>query len=143
MRDRTVAQITAGLFAVAILLLAASQALEGAGTQPVRFGRAVHDVRPASTYIDARVLAANTAETVTIPTFAAAVRSRAVVVWFSATCENWYYNTTATAAVPAADVTDGGAAGRAPDEPLRFAQAATFSIVADATCVVTMEMGLE
>jgi hypothetical protein len=114
----------------------------GAGTEPPGLSSALRgSARTPSTFVNARVLAANTAETVTAPTFASFPSARAIGV-FSASCSNWYYNVTATASVPAADVTDGGASGRGP-VALVMAQGATLSIVADATCVVTTEWYVE
>lgn len=56
---------------------------------------------PFSNYVLARVLAAGVAESITVPAGAA-------VVVFSATAD-FYANARGTAAVPAADVTDGSA----------------------------------
>jgi len=81
-------------------------------------------------YVDARVLAANTAETVTIP-------SNAKYVVFSATPALFYVNYQGTAAAPAADVVDGTASELNPD--VRYLGGlANFSIVAPATTIVTM-----
>lgn len=131
-----------GLFAAFAVFVGLDSAF-AAPSQPGRIQRIGAEIRPPSTWIDARVLAANVAETVTVPTFSGE-RSRAVIIFFSSTCSNFFYASASgvTAAVPAADVTDGSASGRAPTA-LKFRQAATFSIVADATCVVTMEMSLD
>lgn len=59
-------------------------------------------IRIAPTYVDARVLAATVSETHTLP-------STARLVLFAADC-NFYAKAGASAAVPAADVTDGTAA---------------------------------
>lgn len=116
--------------------------LYAAGTEPPGLARSVRDaVRAPSTFINVRVLAANTAETVTAPTFATYPSAKAIGV-FSANCSNWYYNVTTTATVPAADVTDGSASGRSP-VALKMAQAGTVSIIADATCIVTTEWYVE
>lgn len=109
----------------------------GAGSEPPGAAAPLRDaIFQPSTYVDARVLAANTAETITVPTFAA-YPSAKLLATFSATCSNWYYSATGTAAVPAGDVTDGSAAERAPTA-LKLTQASTLSIVADATCTVTV-----
>lgn len=124
--------------AVSFLLGFGCVYLFAAGTQPDGVpGELRGETRLPSTYINARVLAANTAETITAPTFAGAPSVR-LIAFFSATCTNWYYSATGTAAVPAADVTDGSAAGRAP-AALKMDQGDTLSIVADATCTVTTE----
>lgn len=122
---------------VAFLVISATLVFS-AGTEPPGIANLTRDaIRQPSTYINARVLAANVAEIVTAPT-SAAYPSAAMIGVFSPTCSNWYYSAIGTAAVPAGDVTDGSAAGRAP-VALRMAQGATVSIVADATCTVTTE----
>ena len=121
-----------------LAMVAVAALVFAAGTEPPGVELQIRDAsRAPSTYINARVLAANTAETVTAPTFATYPSAKALGI-FNATCSNWYYSVTGTAAAPAADVTDGGAAGRAP-VALKMAQGATLSIVADATCIVTTE----
>lgn len=85
---------------------------------------------PACQWVDVRVLAANVAETHTLPT-------HANVVNFSAT-GNFYVNFTTTATVPAADVTDG--TGSCLNPGVRdVSQITSFSIIAPAAIVVTME----
>jgi len=134
-RDWTVFGCIAA-FAISFFVIASS--LFAAGTEPPGIESSIRlGVRAPSTYINVRVLAANTAETVTAPTFASYPSAKALGV-FSATCSNWYYSATGAAAVPAADVTDGGAAGRAP-VALKLTQGGTISVVADAACTVTTE----
>ena len=83
-----------------------------------------------SDYIDHRVLAANVAETHTVPT-------GAKYVMFNATTP-FYARIGGTAAVPAADVTDGTGSMYCPE--LRSIDAATtISLIAPTTCIVTME----
>jgi len=84
----------------------------------------------ASKWVDARVLAAGVAETVTVPAAVA-------IVSFSAT-ENFYVNFSGgTAAVPVADVTNGSAAELNPG--IRYVKGqGTFSILSPATCIVTL-----
>lgn len=62
---------------------------------------------PPQYYNDARVLAANVAETVTVPTWAQVVILSPNIALGEVWC-NW----NATAAIPAADVTDGSASFR-------------------------------
>lgn len=120
---------------VAVGLLAAS-VLRGQGTTPNTVTGAIYDViREASTYVDARSLAANTAETVTVPSFANS--DNQVVAIFSATCASYYVNVTTTASVPAADVTNGSASERNPSA-LTFDEGDTFSLVTPDTCTVTI-----
>lgn len=81
-------------------------------------------------YVDARVLAAGTAETVTIP-------ATAKYVVFQCTATPFYVNYQGTAVAPAADVTDGTASELNPD--VRYLGAlANFSIVSTANSIVTM-----
>lgn len=129
------------LSAVLVLGTGLAVILEAAGTLPDGIPSPLRSqTRAPSTYVDARVLAANVAETVTVPTFASPSPGRGVplLAVFSSTCSNWYYSVTGTAAAPVADVTDGSASARAPTA-LRFDQADTFSVVADATCTLTIE----
>ena len=87
-------------------------------------------IRGAPSYIDARVLAANTNETITVP---ASVNA----VIFSSSCAAFYAIIGPTAAVPAADVTDGSGSELNPAS--WFIGAATqIGIIAPATCVVTL-----
>lgn len=141
LRKEPLALLLAGLLVGHLLFLAVGP-LFAAGTEPPGMpGTLRESVRAPSTYINVRVLAANTAETVTAPTFATYPSAKAIGV-FAATCSNWFYNVTTTATVPAADVTDGGASGRAPTS-LKMAQGGTVSIIADATCIVTTEWYVE
>ncbi len=126
----------------AVVFAAVVSFVFAAGTEPPGVPAELRSsIRAPSTFINARVLAANVAETVTAPTFSGYPSAKAVGV-FSPSCSNFFYSVTGTAAVPAADVTDGGAAGRAPTA-LKMAQAATVSIVADAACIVTVEWYVE
>lgn len=132
------AYVLIAVLLMAGLLYSADRLAEAAGTEPPGMAADLRDgIRSPSTYVNALVLAANTAETLTAPTFAAYPSAKVIGV-FSPTCSNWYYNSTAVAAVPAADVTDGGAAARAPTA-LKMTQAGTVSIVADAACTITIE----
>lgn len=82
-----------------------------------------------SDYIDVRVLASNVAETVTVPTGAA------FVVFNSTT--NFYANANGTAAVPAADVTNG--TGSELNPASRYvANVSTFSVIAPTDSIITM-----
>lgn len=87
-------------------------------------------IRPAPSYVDARVLAANTAESQTVPTGAR-------FVLFSSTC-NFYANPTTTATVPA-DTTNGSASELNPSAWFVGppASVATISVIADVACVIT------
>lgn len=127
------------MLAGAVLALIGRQAL-GQGTTPTVLSPVLTEVtRPPSSYNDARVLATNAAETVTVPTFAGT--DNLVNVIYSATCSDFYVKDTGTAAAPAGDVTDGSASERNPAS-LAFPQGDTFSLVAPTTCTVTMAMYL-
>lgn len=94
------------------------------------------EAMPSPSYVDARVLAASTAETVTIPTGTGSKAAR--YVQFKAT-GNFYFNGYAAAAVPAADVTDGSASMLNPDLLYIGDVGADFSIIAPtADTIVTM-----
>lgn len=122
-------------FSIAALLFAA-------GSQPPGVSQTIRAaIRSPSSYVNDRVLAANVAETETAPTFSGA-SGVPLTVFISATCSNYYISVTGTAAVPVADVTDGGAAERAPTA-YRIAQSGTLSVVADAACTVTFGYQLE
>jgi hypothetical protein len=80
-------------------------------------------------YVNASVLAAGVAETITVPT-------GAKVAIFNST-GNFYVNWLTTAAVPAADITNGSAPELNP-VARDIAGLSSFSIIAPADCVVTV-----
>lgn len=87
-------------------------------------------VPPIADYVQARVLAANTAETVTVPAGAR------IVVFNSDSV--FYLRIGGDAAVPAADVTDGTASAMSPGAR-SLDGVTTFSVVSAAVCIVCME----
>lgn len=89
------------------------------------------NVRLAPSYVDARVLAANTAESHTPP-------ANAQFVLFSQNCAAIYVNTSTTAAVPAADVTDGTASELNPTAYFFTSTPTAISIISPTTCTVTL-----
>lgn len=116
------------------LLLACFTALAGAQNSLRIYRDAANGfatyVRGAPSYIDARVLAANVNETITVATGANAVI-------FSATCAAFYAIIGPTAAVPAADVTNGTASELNP--AAWFVGTATqIGIIAPGACIVTL-----
>ncbi len=121
------------LFAAAIIALLALPAL-AAGTLntfkilPENGGAFSSMVRIAPTYVNANALAANVAESQTVPTGAR-------WVMFSSTC-NFYANPTTTATVPG-DTTDGTASELNP-AAWYGGDVTTISIIAGVTCTVTM-----
>lgn len=87
-------------------------------------------IRNAPAYIDARVLAANVSETHTKPAAANAVI-------FSSSCAAFYAKIGASAAVPAADVTNGSASELNPSS--WFMGAATqVTLIAPTDCIITL-----
>lgn len=124
---------------VAVLMISsAAVGLFAAGTRPDTLNSALSvRTRPVSTYVNARVLAANTAETETAPTFTSvSSTSFRLAVIVSASCADYYININTTAAVPAADVSNGDASERNPTS-YDVAQGEDFSVVAPTTCIVT------
>ena len=103
-----------------------------------RTGNSATLVPNACTYVTNEVLAANTAETITVP-------AGANYVSFSST-GNFYVNFTTTATVPSGDITDG--TGSILNPGIRFvgvvqsqnvAGVSSFSIIAPADCIVSFE----
>lgn len=88
------------------------------------------NIRNWPTYIDARVLAAGVSEAHTIP-------SGAKWVLFSSDC-NFYAKPGATAAVPAADVTDGTASEQNPAAWFIEPGTTQIALIAATTCTVTL-----
>jgi hypothetical protein len=88
----------------------------------------------SSDYCDTRILAANTAERHTIPTGAAYVS-------FSADGNFWakFGTVAVTAAIPAADVTDGSSPVLNPGVRRIFSGETHVSLIADAARLVNME----
>ena len=87
-------------------------------------------LRLPPSYINARVLAANTAESATPPTSA-----RYVI--FSASCAAFYVLVGGTATVPAGDVTDGTASELNPSG-YSIEGPTAISIISPTTCTVTL-----
>jgi len=90
----------------------------------------------ASTYIDSRVLAANTAETATVPTDSLTGLKASYVV-FSSTC-SFFTNFRGTATVPSADITDGSSSELNPTVRYLAGTITSISIIADSACTVTL-----
>lgn len=96
---------------------------------PEYAGRYGSGTRLAPSYVDARVLAAGVSETHTIP-----ATSRWVI--FSANCD-FHAKRGASAAVPAADVTDGSASELNPSA--WFIEGQTqITVISSVACIVTM-----
>lgn len=93
------------------------------------------NIRPAPSYIDVRSLAAGVAESHTFP-------SNTRFVIFSSTCD-WYANPNGTAAVPAADVTDGTGSELNPAAYYwNSPPGSAFSMISASACTVTMAVYL-
>lgn len=86
-------------------------------------------IPPLALYSDARVLAANTAETVTVPAAAA-------FAFFSCT-EDFYAKRNGTAAVPSADVADGTAAELNPTARA-VTPGDTISVISESAAILTV-----
>lgn len=89
-------------------------------------------IRFAPSYIDARVLAANVSETHTVP------GGGANTVLFSANCAEFYVKTGASAAVPAADVTDGTASERNPAAWVLSSTTTQITLISPTACTITL-----
>lgn len=88
-------------------------------------------LRVMPTYTDVRVLGAASNEDHTVPT-----GSRWVI--FSANCSEWYAKRGGTAAVPAADVTDGTGSTLNPSG-FDVNGITTIGLIAPAACKITMD----
>lgn len=122
--DKRISKVAALLGVVALAAVALIAAPANYSTPQIK------EYPALSAYVDARVLAAGVAETVTVP-------AACNFMVFSGTAA-FYVRTGGTAAVPVADVADGTGAMLNPTAR-RVTPAATFSIVAPATTIVTLE----
>jgi len=93
-------------------------------------------IRAMPTYIDARVLAANVSETHTVP------GGGTNTVLFSANCAEYYVKPGASAAVPAADVTDGTASERNPSGWVLSSTTTQITLISPTACTITLTWGL-
>lgn len=130
------------LFAIALLAFAGLAQAQGSFTieQPSqRNSRSgwytTIPVRLFPTYVNARVLAANTAENVSVP-------ATARFAVFSSTC-NFHARADNTATVPAGDVDNGTASEMNPAAwYFNPGQVAVISVIASAACTVTISFGI-
>lgn len=93
-------------------------------------GRNPTFLRPVPAHVDVRVLGANTAESASVPGGA-----RFVIV--SANCAELWVKTDGTAAIPAADVTDGSAAELNPSG-YYVEGAVSLSVISPTGCTVSL-----
>jgi hypothetical protein len=92
-----------------------------------------------ATTIDARVLAANVAESETVPSITVdGVAALANYVVFSANCD-FYVRMDGTAAVPSADITDGTASELNPTVRYLGGNVAAIGLKSASSCIVTMQ----
>ena len=119
------------LFAALFLVASAAAAQPTGKMEP----GAADLLRPPSNYILARALAANVAESVTAPSSSELSLQYAAV--FKCTCANWYYRVSGTAAVPAADITDGTGSENGP-AALLIQQGTSISVVSPTADVLTI-----
>lgn len=117
-----------------LLALTLAPALHAAAPQPPRLNG--YSVRGAPIYVDARVLSAGVAKSVTAPTFPAEPAARVTAI-FSTNCPDYYLASGRTAAEPTVDVSDGTASERNP-AALQFAQGDAYSMEAPTSCKVTI-----
>jgi len=96
-------------------------------------GNLRHDFMPETDYVDARVLAANTAEDISVPTGAKFCRLDGDGAF--------YFNTNGNAAAPSADVTDGSASrfvgSGSPFVMIVVDDVEDISVIATAACKIT------
>lgn len=117
------------IFAAVMLLASVAQAQESFVLPPDTAGRYSSFLRLLPTYVNARVLAAGVNESFTVP-------ATARYVIFSSTCGVYYVKTGGTAAVPAADVTDGSGSELNPAG--YFIEGATsLGVISPSACIVT------
>lgn len=120
---------------VLLAALAAAPALaQNALEIPAAAGGPAAFLRVMPSYIDARVLAANTNENHTVPTGA-----RFVI--FSSSCAAFYAKSGGTAAVPAADVTNGSGSELNPSG-YYVVGVTTIGLISPTTCIVTLSFYL-
>ena len=119
---------------LALLLLTLPARAAAIRTMEVIYPNGSYALRPPD-YVDTRVLAAGTAEAVTVPT--GANTKKAAYVNFASTCD-FYANYTTTAAVAAADVTDGTGSELNPTVRFLGGSVTTISIIAPSTCTVSL-----
>jgi len=93
--------------------------------------------RRPSNYRDARVLAANTAEVITVPTDST-TGLKAQYVVFSATADFYVQTDGTTAAVPAADITNGTSPELNPTVYLLGSAVTEIDIISPEACIVTL-----
>lgn len=92
--------------------------------------------RPAN-YIDVRILAANTAEAYTVPTDTGSNRKAQYVI-FSANCDFWVTTDGTTAAIPAADISDGTSPELNPTQYILGGSVTTLSLISATGGAVNM-----
>ena len=124
--SKTRQYLAGGLAALALLALAVTVSAAPAAL----FAPIMKEYPRMTTWVDNRVLAANVAEVVTVPTGCDFMLFGSTGVF--------YVRSGAAAAVPAADITDGAGVAISP-AARRVTPAATFGIIAPAATVVSME----
>ena len=98
---------------------------------PATVGGGTSYLRAIPAHVDVRVLAANTNEDHTVP-------STARLVIFSSSCAAFYVKSGGTAAVPAADVTDGSGSALNP-AGFDVEGITTIGLISPTACVITLE----
>lgn len=128
LRTMTFAAIVA--FVVVLCVPIAAKAQSNFVIPPDVARRYASNIRPAPTYVDARVLGAGVAEVWTAP-----ANTRFVV--FSSNC-NFHARPNAAAAVPAADVSDGTASELNPAAWYFSTPVTTIGLISSTACVITI-----
>lgn len=124
-------RLLGAILALGAVLLAVdqSEAAEAAVLRNMEVRQFAYGALRAPAYIQARVLAASTAESITVPT-------NATFVAFSANCDFYVSYDSDTAVVPGADVDDGTSNELNPT--VRYiAGLSSLSVISPTTCVIT------
>lgn len=123
------------IFAAALVIAALPAQAQNTFRQGLTPDGAPTYLRLAPSYIDARVLAGTVSESHTIPT-------GAQYVIFSSSCAAFYAKIGATAATPAADVTDGTGSELNPAGWWLPGSATQITLISPTACIVTMSFYL-
>jgi hypothetical protein len=130
MKIRAILSIFAAAIAAAVVLAPPVQSQSGFGVGVTTSGLSSH-LRVPPTYVDVRVLAAGVSETHTLPTGPG-------FVIFSPNCATFYAKIGASAAVPAADVTDGTGSELNPSGYLFGKGVTQITLISPGACIVTL-----
>lgn len=119
---------------VTLLLFSISADASTIRSMEVIYSNGSFALRPPD-FTDAKVLAANVAEDITVPT--GANSRKASYVNFSSNCD-FYANYTTTAAIPAADIADGTSPELNPTVRYIGSSVTTISVISASPCIITL-----